>query len=66
MGRTDRQVLGAMLDGWPLARISAACAVPGLAQRLEHLARQLGCGSVHALLMHASAQGLYIPPPLWP
>jgi hypothetical protein len=66
MGLTDLQVLGALLDGWPLARISAECAVPGLAQHLEHLARHLGCASAHALLMHASAQGLYIPPPLWP
>jgi hypothetical protein len=66
MGLTDLQVLGALLDGWPLARVSAECAVPGLAHHLEHLARHLGCASAHALLMHASAQGLYIPPPLWP
>jgi hypothetical protein len=66
LGLTDLQVLGALLDGWSLARISAECAVPAVAQHLEHLARQLGCPSVHALLMQASAQGLYIPPPLWP
>jgi hypothetical protein len=66
LGITDLQVLGALLDGWPLARISAACAVPGLSYRLEHLARQLGCASVPALVRHASAEGLYIPPPLWP
>jgi hypothetical protein len=66
LGITDLQVLGALLDAWPLARISAACAVPGLSYRLEHLARQLGCASVPALVRHASAEGLYIPPPLWP
>ena len=66
MGLTDLQVLGALLDGWPLARISAECAAPAVAHHLEQLARQLGCASVHALLMLASAQGLYVPPPLWP
>jgi hypothetical protein len=66
MGLTDLQVLGALLEGWPLARTSAECAVPGLAHHLEHLARHLGCPSIHALLRHASAEGLYIPPPLWP
>jgi hypothetical protein len=66
LGLTELQILGALLSGWPLARIRAECAAPDVAYRLDRLARRLGCPSIHALLMYVSAEGLYIPPPLWP
>ena len=65
LGRSDLQLLGALIDGWDDERVGAEMGLSDPSGRARELAQHLGQPTVEALLLHATGEGLYLPPPLW-
>jgi hypothetical protein len=62
---TDLHLFGGLLEGWDAPRVAIACGVPCVAEHTQRLAAERGFHSVHALLVHVAARGLFVPPELW-
>jgi hypothetical protein len=60
---SDLCLLGALLEGWDHDRIHAAAG--GAPAQLDEIMQLLGLDTLHALLLYAAREGLYIPPGLW-
>jgi hypothetical protein len=65
LGRTDLEVLGALLHGWGAKRIGDRFPPPFVHARVERMAAQVEVPSSRHLLLHAARAGLYVPPALW-
>jgi hypothetical protein len=62
---TDLHLFGGLLEGWDAPRVAIACGVACVAEHTQRLAAERGFHSVHALLVHVAARGLFVPPELW-
>jgi DNA-binding NarL/FixJ family response regulator len=63
LSHTDLRVVGALVEGWPVARIAAALGVTTTAveERVRRVSATIGALSVSALVFRALRQGMYIP-----
>jgi hypothetical protein len=62
----DLQALSGLVSGWDEEQIRARCGVAQVGARMRSVAHSMGFASTDALLTHAAAEGLYLPPALWP
>ena len=60
---TDLRVLGALVDGWPVARIAASMGLTATAveERIRRISATVGALTVPSLVFRARRQGMYIP-----
>ena len=63
LSHTDLRVVGALVDGWPVARIAAAAGstTTAVEERVRRISATVGAVSVPALVLRALRQGRYIP-----
>ena len=63
LSHTDLRVLGALVDGWPVARIAVAVGstTTAVEERVRRISATIGALSVPSLVFRALRQGTYIP-----